>query len=129
MNSILNPRNLILFQGVYYFVTGVWPLIDIDSFMAVTGPKYDIWLVKTVGMLITVISLCLLTAGAKRLVDQPVIMLSAGAALGFIGIDVIYVYLNVISSIYLVDALAELIILIIWCSIYIRYKKDKNLVE
>jgi len=35
-------------QGLYWLVTGLWGLIDVHSFMKVTGPKTDIWLVKTV---------------------------------------------------------------------------------
>ena len=48
---------LALLQGIFYVATGVWPLIDIVSFQVVTGPKTDLWLVKTVGVLVTVIGL------------------------------------------------------------------------
>jgi hypothetical protein len=34
-----------LVQGAFYVATGVWALVDLDSFMAVTGPKTDLWLV------------------------------------------------------------------------------------
>src|SRR5438270_11614006 len=43
---------LYLVQGVYYLLTGVWPLVSIDTFQMVTGPKTDLWLVQTVGALI-----------------------------------------------------------------------------
>jgi hypothetical protein len=39
-------------QGVYYLLTGVWPLPSIGSFQRVTGPKTDLWLVRTVGVLV-----------------------------------------------------------------------------
>ena len=28
-------------QGLYCLITGVWPLVSIDTFQAVTGPKTD----------------------------------------------------------------------------------------
>src|SRR5436190_16506029 len=68
---------LLWIQGIYYLVTGVWPLVSIDTFLAVTGPKtdhlqsphpalIDHWLVMTAGVLITAIGLALLTAAWRR---------------------------------------------------------------
>ncbi|NJK94616.1 MAG: hypothetical protein HC905_06550 [Bacteroidales bacterium] len=57
---------LSLVQGSYFFLTGVWPIIDIHSFMRVTGPKEDIWLVKTVGALTIAISLVLFMVSKKE---------------------------------------------------------------
>lgn len=47
-------------QGAYYLLTGLWAVIDIDSFMLVTGPKDDVWLVKMVGLLAASAALTLL---------------------------------------------------------------------
>jgi hypothetical protein len=33
-------------QGLYYTISGMWAQVSIDTFMMVTGPKTDIWLVK-----------------------------------------------------------------------------------
>ena len=45
-------RRLLFAEGVYFFLTGVWPVVHLPSFIAVTGPKRDLWLVRTVGLLI-----------------------------------------------------------------------------
>lgn len=50
-------------QGLYFLVTGIWPLVHIKSFQWVTGPKVDLWLVKTVGVLIAVMGAVLTLAG------------------------------------------------------------------
>ena len=42
-------------QGVYFLLTGIWPLLSMRTFEAVTGPKVDRRLVKTVGVLVAVI--------------------------------------------------------------------------
>jgi hypothetical protein len=57
---------VLFIQGVYYLVTGVWPLVSMDTFLRVTGPKTDLWLVNTVGALIAVIALALLVAAWRR---------------------------------------------------------------
>ncbi|SHL25073.1 hypothetical protein SAMN05444407_10372 [Chryseobacterium contaminans] len=41
-----------LFQLLYYFATSLWPLVHIKSFLIITGDKTDIWLVKTVSILL-----------------------------------------------------------------------------
>jgi hypothetical protein len=103
-----------LVQGGFYVLTGVWALVDLDSFMAVTGPKTDLWLVKTVGALVTVIGGVLLTAGWRRRVTRDVLLLGIGAALSLATIDVVYVAAGQISRIYLLDAVAEVGLAIGW---------------
>jgi hypothetical protein len=53
MRPETDARELAVTQGVYYVATGIWPLLDIESFERITGPKADRWLVKTVGALVT----------------------------------------------------------------------------
>jgi hypothetical protein len=36
-------------RAVVFITTGLWPLVRSKSFEAVTGPKLEGWLVKTVG--------------------------------------------------------------------------------
>lgn len=101
-------------QGFYYFVTGIWPLLSIDTFMQVTGPKTDTWLVKTVGVLVTVIGAALINAGLWIDFSPEVLIIAIGSALGLMLIDIIYVLKKVISKIYLLDAAAELVLVIGW---------------
>ena len=71
----MKPYRLLLrLQGIFYLLTGIWPVLHIESFMAVTGPKTDIWLVKTVGLLKTACSLGMLTASFRKSV-QPDLLL------------------------------------------------------
>ena len=41
-------RALALTQGAFYALTGIWSIVDIESFERVAGPKTDHWQVKTV---------------------------------------------------------------------------------
>jgi hypothetical protein len=105
---------LALLQGVFYAATGLWALVDLDSFMAVTGPKADHWLVKTVGILVTVIGAVLLVAWRRATVPVEVILLAVGSALALAAIDLVYVGNGTISPIYLLDAAAEVGLALAW---------------
>ncbi|HEX6433808.1 MAG TPA: hypothetical protein VFZ87_06185 [Gemmatimonadales bacterium] len=105
---------LALIQGVFYVLTGVWPLIDIVSFQVVTGPKVDLWLVRTVGVLVTVIGVVLLSASRSRRITREILLLAVGSALGLAAIDLVYALSGRISAIYLADAAAEIALAGLW---------------
>ena len=103
-----------MIQAAYFFATGVWPLVHIRSFMAVTGPKVDIWLVKCVGVLVGVIGIVIgLATGHERLTVE-IVLLAIGSAAGLTAIDVVYVLKRVIDKIYLLDAVAEIVLIAGW---------------
>ena len=101
-------------QGVFYVATGVWPLVHVDSFLAVTGPKTDLWLVYTVGVLVTVVGAVLLLAARSGRVTPEIVALAVGAAVVLAGIDVVFVLRNVIPPIYLADAAVEAVLVLWW---------------
>ncbi|WP_293901012.1 hypothetical protein [Sporocytophaga sp.] len=114
---------LLWMQGGYFFITGVWPLVHIYSFMVVSGPKTDIWLVRTVGILITSISLGLQASAIMKKAEVPIMIIAFGSALGLLFVDVIYVSKNVIAETYLADAFVEMLFLISWLIIFWRLRK------
>lgn len=107
-------RVLALGQGGYFLLTGLWPILDIESFMLVTGPKFDIWLVHTVGALAASVGAGLLYAAAQRQITFPVVVVAGATALSFMLIDIIYVSRQVILPVYLLDAGVELLFLLGW---------------
>ena len=109
-------------HGLYYLATGLWPLVDIDSFQALTGAKTDLWLVKTVGLLIAVIGAALLVSGRRATVTAEVAVLAAGSALALGAVDVYYAARGVISKIYLLDAPVEAALAAAWIFLWIRGK-------
>jgi len=116
-------RTLCFTQGTYFLASGMWPLISISSFQAVTGPKTDVWLVKTVGLLVTVIALTLLSAALRRRTTAETRVLGGGAAAVLAGVDIIYSVSGVISEIYLADAAVELAIVAAWTLAWTRASK------
>jgi hypothetical protein len=116
-------NGLLWLQGAYYLVTGLWPLISIETFQMVTGPKTDHlvtgresdhWLVMTVGVLVTAVAATLLVAAWRGHKPLEVVVLAVGSSLALAAIDFIYVGRQVIDPIYLVDAVAELVLISLW---------------
>jgi hypothetical protein len=108
-------------QGAFYLTTGLWPLVSLRTFERVTGPKTDRWLVKTVGVLVTVIGAVLLVAGRRRRVSDEVALLAVGSAAGLGGIDSIYSLRGRISTVYLLDAVAEFVLMVGWMRVGRRH--------
>lgn len=105
---------LALIQGLFYVVTGVWPLLDMVSFQVVTGPKTDLWLVRTVGVLVSVVGAVLIAASRSRRVTPEIVMLAVGSALGLAAIDLRYALAGRISAVYLADAAVEIGLSLVW---------------
>ncbi|MDQ0639953.1 hypothetical protein QF042_003518 [Pedobacter sp. W3I1] len=102
-------KSTFIAQGSYYLLTGIWPIIHIGSFMAVTGYKTDIWLVKMVALLSTTIGIQLLLQLSKNPGPK---LLSVMTALSFLLIDTYYALHGTISKIYLADAMAQVIFIV-----------------
>ena len=105
---------LLWFQTLYYLVTAIWPLVHIESFMEVTGPKTDVWLVRTVAMLLIAISVTFLSSLFSRKFSSQTFILAIACCGVLILIDVYYTLTGVISKIYLADAGVQLLILVAW---------------
>ena len=105
---------LLWVQGIYFTLTGIWPFIHLKSFLWVTGPKNDIWLLKTVAGLITTIGLTFLVSAYRREFTAAVITLALGSAFCLMAIDIYYATNDVIWDVYLLDAIAEAILIIAW---------------
>jgi hypothetical protein len=103
-----------LAQGLYFAATGLWSLTGIQSFQKVTGPKTDLWLVRTVGTLVLVIGAVLLLAAGRRVASAEVAALGLGSAVGLTAVDVVYVGKKRISRIYLLDAALEILFVVGW---------------
>jgi hypothetical protein len=113
-------RKLALTQGLFYLATGIWPLLDMVSFQLVTGPKTDLWLVRTVGVLVTVVGGVLLLGYWSRRVTDELVVLAMGCALGLAAIDLVYSLSGRISAVYLADAAAEIGLAGLWAYARLR---------
>lgn len=107
-------------QGIFYVATGVWPLLHMPSFLWVTGPKVDLWLVKTVGILIAVIGAVLLVGAKRRRIGLELFLLAVGSAASLAAVDLVYALADRIRDVYLLDAVAEIGLVVLWIAAWLR---------
>jgi hypothetical protein len=107
-------RILLLLQASYFFITGIWPLVHIKSFMKATGFKHDIWLVKMVGLLTMAISISFVVDAYLKADSAAIIYLAILSAIAYFSIDFYYSAIGKISKIYLIDAAIQLLLIITW---------------
>ncbi len=113
--SVSERRRIVaLAMGVFWFVSGIWPIVHLRSFEAITGPKVDKWLVRTVGALITAVGAGLLQSSGKDDVPAEVETIAVASAVSLATVDVIYVAKRRIRPVYLLDAIAELGFVALW---------------
>jgi len=107
-------------QGAYFVLSGAWPLVWMDGFLAVTGPKEDLWLVRTVGLLAIAIGLPLLAAARRGAVPPEARLLGATSAAAFLVVDVVGYATGTLLWTYLLDAVAEAALLAVWVLLWCR---------
>jgi hypothetical protein len=121
-------RRLFWVQGIYFGVTGLWPLVHLRSFELVTGPKQDDWLVETVGLLILVIGVALCVSARARVLNAGNYVVAAGSAFALMLVDIVFTANGAISPIYLLDAAAECFLLIAWATVaYLAYRNRRGM--
>jgi hypothetical protein len=107
-------KYLLAIQGSYTFLTALWPIVHINSFMWISGYKNDVWLVKTVGVCLMAISVCLLTSIFSKGSILPIAALALFTAVGLAYVDFYYALNNVIRKIYMADGIVEIIFALCW---------------
>jgi hypothetical protein len=116
-NCVVNSMSestIAYLQGLYFSITGIWPILHMKSFLKITGPKTDLWLVKTVGLLVLTTGLALLMAANEAIVSRPLVFLAVTQSLGLAFIDIHYSLTGRISKIYLADAVCEFSLIAMW---------------
>jgi len=119
-------RRTAFFHGGYYVLTGLWSLVSISSFQAVTGSKTDIWLVKTIGLLVTVSGLVFLYSAARRSFPMETVILAIGTALALALIEITYGSVGHISAVYLLDAVLEVFLAGLWITGVWKQREERT---
>jgi hypothetical protein len=114
-------------HGLFYLLTGLWPLVARRSFQWVTGPKTDFWLAQTVGALIAVTGFTLLAAARRRYISDDLALIAAGQALALAMVDLIMAGRGEIAATYLIDAPIELALGVAWVLFYFTTQPDKKI--
>lgn len=103
-----------LAHALYFVVGGLWSVAARRSFEAITGPKTDYWLVRTVGGLLTAIGAVIGLAGVRRRLTPEMRWLAISTSGVLAAIDVVYTAAGRVRPVYLLDALANAILIGGW---------------
>ncbi len=101
-------------QGVFYVLTGLWPVLSRATFEAVAGPKTDYWLVQAFGSVLAMIGVVLLFAARTGRIGREVVVLGVGMATVVAGCDVLAAAQPRNSGAYLADAAVEAGFVVWW---------------
>ncbi|MCL5958916.1 MAG: hypothetical protein M1358_06275 [Chloroflexi bacterium] len=102
-------RLTLQFQGIYYLVTGLWPVLHRASFVALVGPKPDVFQLQSTAGLIAVIGGIITAAARAREPGWLPLMLGLGSASALGSVEI--AHLRRIRCIFVLELLVELSII------------------
>lgn len=92
--------------AAYYIVGGVWPLVSLRSFMFITGPKREGWLVQSFGLYLAAAGAAMVPLDRRARPAQE--RLAVLGALALAAADTYFVARRRIRPVYLADAAVQL---------------------
>lgn len=98
-------------QGMYYLLTGIWPLIHLSSFEIVVGYKPDKFQFFTTTLLISLIAIALL-ASIKKEKTRSIRILSLGSPLVFLMVE-LWFGKDGIRPVFILDACIQVCLLLV----------------
>ncbi|MFC6999389.1 hypothetical protein [Rufibacter roseus] len=119
-------KAVLWFQGIFYALTGIWPLVHMPSFLAVTGPKNEVWLVEVVGVLVLAVGAAFITSALSKTEEKSMEVLGLFSALGLGAMDVRYATHDVIRDVYLLDAAVEFLLVLAWAWILFTQSRKQR---
>jgi hypothetical protein len=101
-------------HALYFVIGGIWAVMGKRSFETVTGPKVDYWLVRTVGGLLTIAGGVIASASLRNRITPEIRWLAYGTSGVLACISLLYSAKGRIRSIYLLDAVANAVLIAGW---------------
>ena len=109
-----HPNTAPFTQGVFYVISGLWPIVHLKSFEKVTGRKREGWLAQSMGGLIAAVGVALIVGSLEQRPSRTLQVLGMGSALALGAADLIFAKRGTVSKIYFADAAAEGAALATW---------------
>jgi hypothetical protein len=125
-HSFMIKKKILLYQGIYYALTGIWPVLSINSFLWISGPKTDLWLVKTVGFILLSEGICFITDSITHRISLSACLLAVLNIIFLVTVDVYYSLNGVISPVYLLDAGIQAVFGCLWMAAVIGREKKSS---
>ncbi|MFL5730321.1 MAG: hypothetical protein ACJ75J_12615 [Cytophagaceae bacterium] len=116
-------------HSMYFMAIGIWPVIDLNSFVFFTGPKTDIWMAKALGLLMTLTGILVISATIRNKLIMELILLIIFSAAVLAGVEFYYGWNDLIPEIYLLDATAEFFFILCWLLLLLTKPRTKKAIS
>jgi hypothetical protein len=108
------PAIVPVVQGAMYVATGLWPIVHIQSFERMAGPRASRGLVRTFGAVMATVGLSLLLRGMRRSRQQTASPLGAVGSLALSMANSVYAGRGRISPVSISRVIAQTALLVAW---------------
>lgn len=108
-----STRLLLITHSAYLLFGGGWPLLSLATFEAVTGPKEEDWLVRSVALLLVVAGIILLRQRTAP-IERSAVELALGTSLSLGAVAVISAAGGWVSPVYFADGTMHLLFAGAW---------------
>lgn len=116
----MQGKRLARLQGLFNIANGAWPLLHMESFEAIFGPKTDRWLVRTVAGLLLGNGIVQFAAAEDEAGVRHARRVGLATAATLLAVDLRYAPTGRISRMYLLDAAAEAA----WIALWVRSRQQ-----
>jgi hypothetical protein len=116
-----------LVQGIYYGVTGLWPLVLVHLFRSTSGEA--MWLSQVGGVLMLVIGAALCLAAYRHDRTAVVWTVGLGSAAGLLLLELVFVIRSEISAVYLIDAFLQAGVVCLWLTNWLRHRGETSIAQ
>lgn len=112
MTSVL--KSVLLFQGLYYSLTGLWAIVDLDNFSRATNHFGDAFEMHSIAALAVVLGLFFIWSSVKEELRKPAGFLLIGMALAVVIPEAVYLpRMHDGVTLFWVDFVEEIVIILL----------------
>lgn len=112
MTSVL--KSVLLFQGLYYSLTGLWAIVDLDNFSRATNHFGDAFEMHSIAALAMVLGLFFIWGSLKEELRKPAGFLLVGSALAVVIPEAVYLpRMHDSVTLFWVDFVEEIVIILL----------------
>lgn len=114
VESLNVPYQVGWVHAVFYFVSGLWPIVSMNTFTRVVGDQGSTELTQTIGLMMVATSIGLYLALKRRELTTPIIAVAMVNALFLAGFDFYYLTSGNFTVIHLADLVAQAGLFVSW---------------
>jgi len=105
-----------LAQGLYYFVTGLWPLLSFATYQSMTGIAATGGMAQMFGVSLVIMAIVIAMASIRQAVSLEILVLAVGSGAVIALAEFVLVAQRILPKVYLIDMVARIVLIGLWVS-------------